>query len=51
MSDVGMHIAHAVHPCDLINRGEETLIEGYILALEVAMNGNAKQLGSKTKKL
>ena len=51
MSDVGMHIAHAIRPCDLINGGEETLIEGYISALEVAMNRNANQFGSKTKKL
>jgi hypothetical protein len=38
MSDVGMHIAHAIHPCDLINGGEERLIAGYISALEVAIN-------------
>jgi hypothetical protein len=29
MSDVGMHIAHAIRPCDLINGDKETLIAGY----------------------
>jgi len=50
MSDVGMHIAHAIRPCDLINGGEETLIAGYISALEVAINHIAAQHGRQTKK-
>lgn len=41
MSDVGMHIVHAVLPHDLENGGEEWLIEGYLTALEDAMNGKA----------
>lgn len=38
MSDVGMHIVHAVLPSDLEDGGEEYLVEGYLLALEDAMN-------------
>lgn len=38
MSDVGMHIVHAVLPSDLENGGEELLVEGYLSALEDAMN-------------
>uniref|UniRef100_A0A7S4J0A3 Aminoglycoside phosphotransferase domain-containing protein n=1 Tax=Odontella aurita TaxID=265563 RepID=A0A7S4J0A3_9STRA len=40
MSDVGMHIVHAVLPTDLKNGGEEQLLDGYILALEGAVNRN-----------
>ena len=35
MSDVGMHIVHAVLPNDFENGGEEWLVEGYLSALEV----------------
>ena len=38
MSDVGMHIVHAVLPEDLENGGEEKLVEGYLIALEDAVN-------------
>ncbi|KAL7538183.1 hypothetical protein ACHAXR_008339 [Thalassiosira sp. AJA248-18] len=38
MSDVGMHIVHAVVPTDLENGGEERLVDGYLSALEDAMN-------------
>ncbi|KAL7532288.1 hypothetical protein ACHAWF_004075 [Thalassiosira exigua] len=38
MSDVGMHIVHAVLPEHLENGGEERLVEGYLLALEDAVN-------------
>mmetsp|Transcript_17629 Transcript_17629/g.32022 ORF Transcript_17629/g.32022 Transcript_17629/m.32022 type:complete len:170 (+) Transcript_17629:213-722(+) len=38
MSDVGMHIVHAVLPNNLENGGEEWLVEGYLSALEDAMN-------------
>jgi hypothetical protein len=34
MSNVSMHIAHAVHPRDLDNGGEEWLVEKYMSALE-----------------
>mmetsp|Transcript_8932 Transcript_8932/g.12980 ORF Transcript_8932/g.12980 Transcript_8932/m.12980 type:complete len:483 (+) Transcript_8932:105-1553(+) len=44
MSDVGMHIVHAVLPNDLENGGEEWLVEGYLRALEDAMN---RKHGSK----
>lgn len=37
MSDIAMHIVHAVLPHDLENGGEERLVEGYLLALEDAM--------------
>ncbi|KAL9185007.1 hypothetical protein ACHAXT_002784 [Thalassiosira profunda] len=37
MSDVGMHLVHAVLPTDLENGGEEKLVEGYLVALEAAM--------------
>mmetsp|Transcript_42738 Transcript_42738/g.72926 ORF Transcript_42738/g.72926 Transcript_42738/m.72926 type:complete len:491 (-) Transcript_42738:881-2353(-) len=43
MSDVGMHIVHANLPADLDNGGEERLVEGYLVALEDAMN---RKLGS-----
>ena len=42
MSDVGMHIAHAVHPRDLENGGEEWLVEKYMSALEEAKNRRGK---------
>ena len=48
MSDVGMHIVHAVLPEDLDNGGEEMLLEGYLTALETAMN--RKQVGSDKEK-
>ena len=48
MSDVGMHIVHAVLPEDLDNGGEEMLLEGYLTALEAAMN--RKQTGSEKEK-
>jgi len=48
MSDVGMHIVHAVLPQDLDNGGEEMLLEGYLTALEAAMN--RKQTGSDKEK-
>jgi len=38
MSDVGMHIVHAVLPQDLENGGEEELLEGYLTALEEAVS-------------
>ena len=39
MSDVAMHIVHAILPADLDNNGgEEQLVEGYLVALEHAMN-------------
>lgn len=38
MSDVGMHVVHAVLPEDLEGGGEEALVEGYISALESAVN-------------
>ena len=38
MSDVAMHIVHAVLPNDLQNGQEEYLVEQYILALEDAIN-------------
>lgn len=34
MSDVAMHITHALHPNDLINGGEEYLVNAYLDALE-----------------
>lgn len=42
MSDVGMHIVHAVLPGDLEDGGEERLLEGYLRALENAVNRNVK---------
>lgn len=38
MSDVAMHIVHAVLPQDLENGGEEMLVEGYLSALERSVN-------------
>lgn len=38
MSDVAMHIVHAILPADLENGQEEYLVERYILALEDAIN-------------
>jgi hypothetical protein len=38
MSDVAMHIVHAILPADLENGQEEYLVEQYILALESAIN-------------
>jgi hypothetical protein len=38
MSDVSMHIVHAVIPKDLENGGEEELLEGYLTALEEAVS-------------
>lgn len=38
MSDVGMHIVHAVLPQDLENGGEEKLLKGYLRALEEAVS-------------
>lgn len=38
MSDVAMHIVHAVLPADLENGQEEYLVEQYLLALEDAIN-------------
>ena len=38
MSDVGMHIVHAVLPQDLENGGEEELLEGYLTVLEEAIS-------------
>lgn len=38
MSDVGMHIVHAVLPQDLEDGGEEELLEGYLTALEEAVS-------------
>ena len=38
LSDVAMHIVHAVMPSDLENGKEENLVEQYILALEHAIN-------------
>lgn len=40
MSDVAMHIVHAVVPADLENGQEEYLVEQYITALEDAINKN-----------
>jgi thiamine kinase-like enzyme len=42
MSDVAMHIVHAVLPADLENGQEEYLVEQYILALESAINKTGK---------
>jgi hypothetical protein len=42
MSNVSMHIAHAVHPRDLDNGGEEWLVEKYMSALEEAKNRRGK---------
>lgn len=38
LSDVAMHIVHAVMPSDLENGQEEYLVEQYILSLEHAIN-------------
>jgi hypothetical protein len=38
MSDVAMHIVHAVLPSDLEDGGEEWLLEQYLFALEKVMN-------------
>ena len=38
MSDVAMHIVHAILPADLENGQEEFLVEQYIIALEDAIN-------------
>lgn len=46
MSDVGMHIVHAILPEHLDNGGEEFLVEGYLSALEDAMN---RKRNGKTK--
>ncbi len=37
MSDVAMHITHALHPDHLINGGEEALVEVYLDALSEAL--------------
>ena len=37
MSDVAMHITHALHPKHLMNGGEEKLVEAYLNALESAL--------------
>jgi thiamine kinase-like enzyme len=37
MSDVAMHIVHAVRPCDLKDGGEEQLVDGYLCALNAAL--------------
>ena len=47
MSDVGMHIVHAVLPNDLDNGGEELLVEGYLSALEDAMNRSGMNNGER----
>eukprot|EP00585_Thalassiosira_rotula_P004600 CAMPEP_0196134958 /NCGR_PEP_ID=MMETSP0910-20130528/3749_1 /TAXON_ID=49265 /ORGANISM="Thalassiosira rotula, Strain GSO102" /LENGTH=560 /DNA_ID=CAMNT_0041395019 /DNA_START=62 /DNA_END=1744 /DNA_ORIENTATION=- len=47
MSDVGMHIVHAVLPRDLDNGGEERLVEGYLVALENAVNRRRRRRRSK----
>ncbi|KAL3796226.1 hypothetical protein ACHAWO_010506 [Cyclotella atomus] len=44
MSDVAMHIVHAVLPADLENGQEEYLVEQYILALENAMTKKSKDM-------
>jgi len=49
MSDVGMHIVHAVLPSDLDDGGEEYLIEGYVTALEDAMNRKQRPNGDEMK--
>lgn len=40
MSDVAMHIPHAVHPSDLANGGEEQLLNAYLDALQRARQRN-----------
>jgi len=47
MSDVAMHIVHAVLPRDLENGGEKRLVEGYLSALEDAMNRKLGAGGSE----
>ena len=42
MSDVAMHIAHAVHPRDLQNGGEEALIDIYLTSLERSLPARKK---------
>mmetsp|Transcript_10829 Transcript_10829/g.22086 ORF Transcript_10829/g.22086 Transcript_10829/m.22086 type:complete len:395 (-) Transcript_10829:2596-3780(-) len=39
LSDVAMHIAHALPPHHLQNGGEDRLVEAYLLALERAVRG------------
>jgi hypothetical protein len=38
MSDVAMHITHALHPNDLVNGGEEKLVDVYIDAMYDALD-------------
>jgi hypothetical protein len=50
MSDVAMHIVHAVRPCDLKDGGEEQLVDGYLRALNAALRhsqtkGNSSSFG------
>ena len=42
MSDVAMHIVHAILPADLENGQEQFLVEQYIIALEDAINQGRK---------
>jgi len=37
MSDVAMHVTHALHPDDLINGGEEALVDIYLFSLQEVM--------------
>jgi len=51
MSDVGMHIVHAVLPRDLDNGGEERLVEGYLVALENAVNRRRRRRRRRSKRI
>ena len=51
VSDVAMHITHAVHPTDLQNGGEEELVEAYLQYFYNALPADKKNVYSKVDAL
>ena len=42
-ADVAMHLQHAITPADLVDGGEERLIDGYLAALKAARGPEAAE--------